>query len=190
MDTHVNTAATRSMVAARRLVRALSRSARAVETSSGVSGAQLFILRQLASAAGPLSVNELAGLTLTHQSTVSAILNPLVERRLVTRTPAPDDARRMAIALTHRGRVLATTAPPTAQTQLVDGLARLPAGQRATLADALEAWLEAAGLAGEPAPLFFEHDRNPVVPRVRAAVRAGRRRHARAGRRDRSTPDE
>jgi DNA-binding MarR family transcriptional regulator len=186
----MNTAATRSMVAARRLVRALSRSARSVETSSGVSGAQLFILRQLASAAGPLSVNELAALTLTHQSTVSAILNPLVERRLVTRTPAPDDGRRVAIALTHRGRLLTESAPPTAQTQLVDGLTRLPAGQRATLADALEAWLEAAGLAGEPAPLFFEHDRDSVAAPVRTADRAGRQRRGDAGRRHRSARDE
>ncbi|MDB4888091.1 MAG: MarR family transcriptional regulator [Gemmatimonadetes bacterium] len=153
------------MVAARRLVRALSRSARAVEASSGISGAQLFILRQLATVDRPLSVNELAALTFTHQSTVSAILNLLVERRLVTRTPASDDARRMVIALTARGRALTDSAPPTVQTQLVDGLARLPAAQRDSLADGLEAWLDAAGLSGEAAPLFFEHE--PAAGRSR-----------------------
>jgi DNA-binding MarR family transcriptional regulator len=171
MDTHTTDAATRAMVAVRRLVRALSRSARAVQTSSGISGAQLFILRQLASAATALSVNELAAATLTHQSTVSAILNPLVERRLVTRAPDPQDGRRMAIALTQRGRALVTHAPPTVQTQLVAGLARLPAAQRASLADALEGWLEAAGLADEAASLFFEQERAPAARRTRA--RAG-----------------
>jgi DNA-binding MarR family transcriptional regulator len=164
MDINMNDAATRSMVAARRLVQALSRSARAVEASSGISGAQLFILRQLASAPGAVSVNELATLTHTHQSTVSVMLNPLVERHLVTRTPSPDDGRRMLIALTPRGRALAKTGPATVQTQLVEGLARLPEAQREMLANALEAWLEAAGLASEGAPLFFEHDTRSPSP--------------------------
>ncbi len=157
MGTNIKTAA-RVMDAARHLVRALAGSARAVESRSGISGAQLFILRQLASADGPLSVGELAELTLTHQSTVSGVVTRLVERRLVTRTPAADDARRVAVALTPRGRSLLADAPPTVQTQLVSGLARLAPARRAVLADTLEEWLEASGLGGEPAPLFFEHD--------------------------------
>jgi DNA-binding MarR family transcriptional regulator len=146
------------MDAARKLVRALAGSARAVEARSGISGAQLFILRQLAGVDGPLSVNELAELTLTHQSTVSGVVTRLVERRLVTRTPSSDDARRVEIALTTRGRALLAVAPATVQTQLVSGLARLTASQRTVLADALEAWLDAAGLRDEPSPLFFEAD--------------------------------
>lgn len=157
MGTNMNASA-RTMDAARHLVRALAGSARAVQSRTGISGAQLFILRQLASADGPLSVNELADLTLTHQSTVSGVLNRLVERRLVTRSPSPDDARRAAVALTARGRALVADAPPTVQTQLVAGLAKLSAAQRSTLAETLEAWLEASGLGGEPAPLFFERE--------------------------------
>jgi DNA-binding MarR family transcriptional regulator len=146
------------MDAARKLVRALAGSARAVEARSGISGAQLFILRQLSGVDGPLSVNELAERTLTHQSTVSGVVTRLVERRLVTRTPSSDDARRVEIALTTRGRALLAIAPPTVQTQLVSGLARLTASQRTALADSLEAWLDAAGLRDEPSPLFFEAD--------------------------------
>jgi DNA-binding MarR family transcriptional regulator len=111
-----------------------------------------------------VSVNELAMLTHTHQSTVSVMLNPLVERHLVTRTPSQDDGRRMLIALTPRGRRLATAGPATVQTQLVEGLARLPEAQRETLANALEAWLEAAGLASEGAPLFFEPESRASSP--------------------------
>ena len=144
------------MDAARHLVRALSASARAVQASTGISGAQLFILRQLAESDAPLSVNELAERTLTHQSTVSGVLARLVERRLVTRTPSADDARRMEVALTARGRALVHDAPPTAQSQLVRGLAAIPAAQRVQLADTLEAWLAASGLGGDQAPLFFE----------------------------------
>jgi DNA-binding MarR family transcriptional regulator len=156
-----NTTDTRIMDAVRHFVRALSASARAVERSTGISGAQLFILRQLAESGAPLSVNELAERTFTHQSTVSGVLASLVRRRLVTRTPAPDDARRMEVALTARGRTLVREAPATAQTQIVRGLAAVPAAERTRLADTLEAWLAAAGLGGETAPLFFERERAP-----------------------------
>jgi DNA-binding MarR family transcriptional regulator len=169
-----NTTDTRVMDAVRHLVRALSASARAVESSTGISGAQLFLLRQLADAGTPLSVNELAERTRTHQSTVSGVLARLVRRRLVTRTPAPDDARRMSIALTHRGRALASEAPPTAQTQIVRGLAAIAPAQRARLADTLEAWLAASGLGGEAAPLFFERERAPKHRPARGARSASR----------------
>lgn len=166
MGTNMNSAA-RTMDAARHLVRALAGSARAVQARTGISGAQLFILRQLAGADRPLSVNELAELTLTHQSTVSGVLTRLVERRLVTRTPSPDDGRRAAVSLTARGRALVADAPPTVQTQLVTGLGKLTAAQRTILAETLEAWLEASGLGGEPAPLFFERDSGDGKPAPR-----------------------
>jgi DNA-binding MarR family transcriptional regulator len=168
MGTNTNAAASvRAMDALRHLVRALAGSARAVEAHSGVSGAQLFILRQLAGADEPLSVNELAERTLTHQSTVSGVLARLVDRRLVTRKPSADDARRVGIALTARGRTLLADAPASVQTRLVEGLARLTAAQRATLADALEAWMHAAGLEGGSAPLFFEDDAKERRPKAR-----------------------
>ena len=181
MGTNTNAAA-RAMDAARRLVRALAGSARAVQARSGISGAQLFILRQLAGAGRPLSINELAVLTLTHQSTVSGVVTRLVERRLVTRAPSPDDARRSAVALTAQGRTLLAAAPPTVQTQLVDGLARLAPARRAALADALEAWLEAAGIGDQPAQLFFEDGDEPASTAADAPRAARPRVRARAAR--------
>ena len=169
------TDAGRVMDAARRLVRALSGAARATQARTGISGAQLFFLHQLVHADGPMSVNELADVTLTHQSTVSGVVTRLVERRLVTRSPSRDDARRVSIALTARGRALIEGAPATVQTQLVRGLTLLSSAQRATLAAAFDAWLEAAGLAGAPAPLFFESETDEAVPRTtRGLAIAGR----------------
>ncbi len=146
------------MNAARRLVRALAGSARAVETRTRISGAQLFVLRTLSENTTAISVNELAEQTLTHQSTVSGVLTRLVERKLVRRTRAVDDARRNDVAITAKGLSLLKSAPSTVQTQLVAGLARMSHAQRDALADAMEAWLEAAGLADTNAGMFLEHD--------------------------------
>lgn len=143
------------MNALRRLVHALRASSTAVQRDTGVSGAQLFVLQQLAQQ--PVaSLNELAARTRTHQSSVSAIVSRLAERRLVTRHPSAEDARRTEIALTPAGAALLADAPPTVQTSLVAALRRLTADQRRTLADGLEAWVESAGVAGGDAPFFFE----------------------------------
>lgn len=146
------------MTAARRLVRALAGSARAVETNTGISGAQLFVLRTLAGCSTAISVNELAERTLTHQSTVSGVLTRLVERKFVRRTRAADDARRSDVAITARGRALLEAAPPSVQSQLIIGLARMTVSERDALADAMETWLSAAGLAETSAAMFLERD--------------------------------
>jgi DNA-binding MarR family transcriptional regulator len=148
----------RALNALRHFVRALAGSSRLIESRTGISGAQLFVLRTLADRSAPVSVNELAELTLTHQSTVSGVVARLVERRLVTRTRAEHDARRVEIMISARGAKLAANAPPTVQSQIVRGIATLPATHRESLADALEAWLLASGLGTDSAPMFHEHD--------------------------------
>jgi len=151
------------MNALRRLVHALRASSTAVQRDTGVSGAQLFVLQQLAQQ--PVaSLNELAARTRTHQSSVSVVVSRLAERGLVERRPSAEDGRRTEIELTAEGAALLDDAPRTLQTSLVAALGRLPAPQRGTLADGLEAWVEAAGLTGGDAPFFFE----PDAPRRRA----------------------
>jgi DNA-binding MarR family transcriptional regulator len=155
--------ARRAMNALRRLVHALRASSTAVRRDTGVSGAQLFVLQQLAQR--PVtSLNELAARTRTHQSSVSVVVSRLAERRLVARRPSAEDARRTEIELTEEGAALLDDAPHTLQTSLVGALGRLPTAQRSALADGLEAWVEAAGLASGDAPFFFE----PDAPRRRA----------------------
>ena len=104
-------AAIRAMDNLRRVVRALSASARSV-SARGVSGAQLFVLRQIA-AAPSLSLRELADRTLTGQSTVSEVVTRLVERGLVERIASETDARRAELTLTARGRRAIAGTEPT-----------------------------------------------------------------------------
>jgi DNA-binding MarR family transcriptional regulator len=147
----------RALDAVRKIVRALRISSRAVEKDVGVSGAQLFVLQQLAVRPAE-SVNELAERTLTHQSTVSVVVTRLVQHGLVVRTPARDDARRTEIAVSPQGLELLQRAPATVQARLAAALRNLPADQLHQLAEALDAWLREAGIQSEEPGLFFEED--------------------------------
>src|SRR4051812_6915818 len=74
----------------RRIVRALRVSSRRAELNVGLSGAQLFVLQKLAEG-GRLSVNELAAKTLTHQSSVSVVVQRLSARGLVSSSRSAQD---------------------------------------------------------------------------------------------------
>ena len=150
--------ATRAMDAVRRLVRALRTSNREVERSVGVSAAQLFVLRAIESSPR-LSMADLVQRTLTHQSTVSEVVGRLVEAGLVSRQIAADDGRRSELELTTKGRALCRRAPAPMQGVLAEALLHMPAAQRRTLAEGLEAWVEACHLAGLPATMLFEPPR-------------------------------
>lgn len=108
----------------RSVVQSLRISGREAEQKLGISGAQLFVLEELAN--GPaLSINELAARTFTHQSSASMVVSRLVERRLVTRVADRGDARKLSISLTAPGRALLKKAPHAVQTTLVEGLRTL-----------------------------------------------------------------
>ncbi|MBJ6763518.1 winged helix-turn-helix transcriptional regulator [Myxococcaceae bacterium JPH2] len=152
----------------RRLVRLLRVSARASERLVGISGAQLFVLQQLAEG-GPCSINELAARTLTHQSSVSVVVTKLIERGLVSRGASAEDGRRVEVSLTPDGRAVVRDAPPMAQARLITGLRALDPATRAGLARGLTAWVSELGLEGDEAPLFFEDEPRARGKRTRGS---------------------
>src|SRR5262245_7661013 len=97
--------------AIRRIVQVLRVSSRAAEREVGLSAAQLFVLDRLAGANQALSVNELAERTLTHQSSVSVVVQKLEKHGLIGRGRAANDARRMELSLTPAARKLLSKAP-------------------------------------------------------------------------------
>ena len=147
--------AQRTMDALRRLVRTLGTSARSTPSARGVSGAQLFLLRAIDSAPG-ISLSELAARAMARQSTISEVVTRLVERRLVARNRADEDARRLTLDLTSRGRAIVERAPQTAQERLVAGLESLSASEQRRLASSLELWLDRAGVTDVEPSMFFE----------------------------------
>jgi DNA-binding MarR family transcriptional regulator len=109
----------------RRIVRALRISSRSSEKTHGLSAAQLFVMNQLARALRPLSMNELAQATFTHQSSVSAVVSRLVDRRLVQRVTSEKDARKVEVFLTDEGSRLVENSPRAVQDQLVLAIEKL-----------------------------------------------------------------
>lgn len=153
--------------AVRRIVHALRESSRLAEKHVGLSGAQLFVLQKLAESPGA-SVNELAGRTHTHQSSVSTVVARLVEGGLVKRTTSGLDRRRVELTLAARGRALAEGAPDLAQDRLIRAIDSLPAGRRRLLAETLGELARALDAAGRAPAMFFEERTRPERRRRRA----------------------
>jgi MarR family transcriptional regulator, lower aerobic nicotinate degradation pathway regulator len=138
----------------RRIVRALRLFDRDAEKHAGLSGAQLFVLQNLGRE--KLSVNDLADRTHTHQSSVSVVVDKLVQRGLVARARSKDDSRRAVLSMTPAGRDVLRSAPPAAQQRLITALAGLSRPRRKMLARLLVELTENTGIDVHPPVLFFE----------------------------------
>ncbi len=152
----------------RRIVRALRLFDRQTQKRFGLSGAQVFVLQKLGHG-GAISVNELAGRTHTHQSSVSVVVRKLVDRRLVRRSSSSKDARRVELSLTQRGRRLLRSAPPSAQDRLIASLPALSKIRRRRLGELLTELIRKTGIEREPPALFFE-DQAPRQRRQRRTI--------------------
>ncbi|MEJ7759126.1 MAG: MarR family winged helix-turn-helix transcriptional regulator [Gemmatimonadaceae bacterium] len=120
----------------RSVFQSLRSSGRGAEQTPGISGAQMYVLEELAG--GPaLSINELAARTFTHQSSASMVVSRLVERRLVTRVVDRGDARKVCISLTPSGRALLKRKPHAGQSKLEEGLKNLSRSELKQLANTL-----------------------------------------------------
>lgn len=138
----------------RRLVHGIRTASYAAERSCGVTGAQLFVLRELADEPGA-SIRRLSERTMTDPSSVSVIVARLVERGLVTRRFDVDDRRKSVLSLSKKGQQLLERAPEPYQTRLIEVLRELPAAELGVLRATLGRLSDALG-SDEGAPLFFE----------------------------------
>lgn len=145
----------------RSIVHHLRVSAREAEQKLGISSAQLYVLQELQGQPA-LSINQLADRTFTHQSSVSMVVAKLVESRLVTRTAAKRDARKVAISLTAAGRAMLRRSPAVAQTRLVDALKTMSRSELKSLASNLDALTARLG-TGESGDVLSPQKRRYVL---------------------------
>jgi DNA-binding MarR family transcriptional regulator len=143
------------MNAVRSVVRALRINTRSIELKMGISLAQLFVLQQLAERPAE-SLNELAERTATHQSSVSVVVRRLVDRGYVSRTASAADKRRIQIDVTPVGRSLLAGAPPTIQSQMIDGFRSFSHSEQQTLANLFDRWLTASSIDVASPPMLGE----------------------------------
>ncbi len=145
--------ATRALAALRQLVQGLRTSSHAVERDLGLSGAQMFVLGEIAAEPGA-SIKRLSERTLTDPSSVSVVVARLVDAGFITRERDPNDGRKTTLALTTRGRKLLAKAPEAYQTRLIAALRSMPPTRLKHLNAALTEL--ATTLDAQSAPLFFE----------------------------------
>lgn len=138
----------------RRLVHGIRSASFCVERSCGVTGAQLFVLRELSLEPGA-SIRRLSERTLTDPSSVSVIVSRLVERGLVTRRPDVLDRRKRSLMLSRKGALLLARSPEPYQGLLIEALRALPRSRLTVLRAALSSMSESLSLS-VGSPLFFE----------------------------------
>lgn len=123
------------------VVRAAQRHSAAIQKQCGISGAQLWILQEIADAPG-LRVGELAERMAIHQTTTSNLLDVLEKRGYVKKSHDEQDQRVVNLLLTPGGVRALRKAPTPARGLLPEALARVGPKQRAQLDAGLQALLD------------------------------------------------
>lgn len=109
---------------------------REVERSCGVSGSQIWILKEINKSPG-IGVSELAARLSVHQSTCSQLLEKLVARGMVVKTRSQKDQRCVGLTLTPSAAGLLVRAPGPAEGLLPEALEAMSESGRTRLDAAL-----------------------------------------------------
>lgn len=124
-----------------RLSRMVQSGMQAQEKQSGLSGAQLWALWQLAQTPD-IRVSELAEALFMHLSTASNLLDKLEKRGLVSRQRGEVDSRVVFLRLTPAGKQAVAASPAPARSHLRSSLLNLPPARLADLRAGILALLE------------------------------------------------
>lgn len=123
------------------IIRAAQRHSAAIQKQCGVSGAQLWMLQEIADAPG-LRVGELAARMAIHQTTTSNLIDALEKRGYLKKSRDDADQRVVNLLLTPAGARVLRKAPRPARGLLAEALARLDPKERTQLDAGLQALLD------------------------------------------------
>lgn len=124
------------------LFRAVQAHSRTVETTCGLSSAQLWMLYEVSVSYG-IKVSELASRLSIHRSTSSNMLDKLEKRNLIFRDRSKLDQRSVHIYITEQGKELLAQAPSPPQGQLSNTLSKLTSEQLTNLEASLQVLIDA-----------------------------------------------
>lgn len=123
------------------IIRAAQRHSTAIQKKCGISGAQLWILQEIADAPG-LRVGELAARMAIHQTTTSNLLDALEKRGYLKKARDDADQRVVNLLLTPSGARVLRKAPRPARGLLPEALARIDPKKQAQLNSGLQALID------------------------------------------------
>ena len=147
----------------RRLFKAIQEYSKAIFKQTGLSGPQVWALTILKGEPG-LSLGELSERLFAHPSTVSGIVDRLVQRGAVSRVADTQDRRGIRLSLTSVGKQLLKRSPPPVQWGLTRALQSLPPLQLRQLRRSLEQVVGVTAARRVEAP-FFEVEASSPRPR-------------------------
>lgn len=98
---------------------------REIEQTCGVSGSQLWILKEVANTPG-IGISELADRLSIHQSTCSLLVEKLVGRNMIIKKRSTEDQRRVGLDVPESTKKLLANAPGPAEGILPEALMALP----------------------------------------------------------------
>jgi MarR family transcriptional regulator, organic hydroperoxide resistance regulator len=132
----------------------------------GVTGPQRLVLRVVGLFPG-ISAGDLAAELHVHPSTLTGVIQRLVEQRLLARTNDPDDRRRAVLSLTARGARVNAVRQGTVEAAIADALDGVSDRDRAATRRVLDRLAAQLGRS-EALPAM----RRPTLKAVRGAARA------------------
>lgn len=119
------------------VVHGMQRTSKHMDRELGVTGPQRLVVRVLGSLPG-ISAGRLADILQLHPSTLTGVLRRLEQRRLIRRSPHPDDARRAVLELDALGERVNVARAGTVEDAVRRALARVSPEQLAATRQVLE----------------------------------------------------
>jgi MarR family transcriptional regulator, organic hydroperoxide resistance regulator len=150
---HGNDDASEVVSCLRRLFKAIHQHSKAIHRATGLSGPQLWALTILDGEPG-LSLGELAERMFAHASTVSGVVERLVERGAIRRVVDQQDRRGVRLSLSPAGRRLLRTSPSPVQEGMRRALAEMPPTRLRQLRRSLEEIVRVTEADRVEAPFF------------------------------------
>ncbi|EEO28790.1 MarR family winged helix-turn-helix transcriptional regulator [Oxalobacter paraformigenes] len=130
------------------IVRSAQKYSQKVEKILGVSGAQLWIMKEIDRKPG-LRVGEIARLLAIHQTTASNLLDVLEKKNMVCKTRWPTDQRIVNLSLTQQGEALLLKAPELTRGLLPEALSQMEPEDLRRLGETLDVLLESISQVDE-----------------------------------------
>lgn len=121
----------------RKIIRAVDVHSKKLRISAGITGPQLIILKEIRQH-DRITTTELAEKISLSQSTVTSILDRLVERGLVSRNRDEIDKRKWFLEISNDGKAIVDNSPSAVQQDFVDSFLKLPEKEQKSMLDTLQ----------------------------------------------------